>query len=1049
MENSSQDFAQADGSFRLSAVLEASVGPSSGTAAPPHTLERILDVVAQRAHEPSVRSRGGSFTYEQLLERARRWATALAEVPGSTRVAVALDRSSEYLPILLGAWWCGQSVVPLDVTVPEHRLRGLFTDSGAQTIVADTSPEWAPQGVHVVSPASVLETPPTESAPRFSDVAYVIFTSGSTGAPKGVEVSHSALSRKIASIAETIGFSAGDLFFAHHAFSADISLKEVLMPLTVGGIVYVATGDERELPRGMMEAIRATAPDIMLISPTGARMLVEAGWEGRKEMKLGVGGEKLPVELARALRPLVKDVTNGYGPTEACIGCMLHVVTDEDLADELASIPIGRPMHDARTYVLRSDRTLAGIGEAGELAIGGLHLANGYVNRAEETRAKFVEIDVGGQRERVYLSGDQVRWTRRWLIEFIGRNDHQVKLYGTRIELGEIAAAVTEAQDVREAIADVVDGGIVAYLLSDGPKADVAAAAAARARAVLPALMRPTHYVVVAKWPVTSSGKLDRQTLRRQLEQRDNDGLRRDILALLARDDVPAEARLDDLGANSLFYAALRARLRANGIDVDYRTLYAQDTVADLLSLASARMPAHGARSLAATAVEFEKTRDGDLVATHTAFEFAAAHFNRHVSYGTELLWARFDRAASIRDLREAWRRTCTAIPVLRAHVDGFDGGMRWRVPPDTAPPLALVEVADGTLGAQLQRVADAEFERGIDPIVGSLIRATLVRERGGAIGVVMAWHRLHIDRESMLRSLEHWCSALSAPVEPCPWVVSGEVNGAEPTTDFVQMMKKSEPIPSLPTLPVRALASSGKLVHSVRTWIRVAASLGEGVKFVPKSEAFENAKPNFFDGLRRFASVEPRTYAAQLSPAALDHVREATKRLKVPVTAVILGAIARAVAQWTTRSKVYPAITMRAPDFEVGRAVGQLARTIPAVLTPEDDTLDSYFIASARCIEVAFDQRHVPVARYTPLLPGLPPWAEFVFNAINHPVIEEGRRGLTVIGARTGPTILTQFCYFDGGHFDVHFDATLVDEQRIRGVLDSATESLEALGQR
>jgi amino acid adenylation domain-containing protein len=999
------------------------------------------------ASKVCLRSIAGSLSWGELFERAARWAAVL-EASAKPRVALALerDKSFDHIAAMLGGWWAGKCLVPLDTSSPPDRLAGMFGTCGADTLIADAPPPWLPAGARALTPADASRTGPTSRPARPAEMAYVIFTSGSTGTPKGVEVAHRALATKLASLVLASDMTPSSRVLAHHALSADISLMETLGPLAGGGEVYLATGHERRLPEGLLALLSRYEPDLMFISPTGLRMLLDAGWEGSPALTLDVGGEQLPLDLARRVFSRVRRLFNGYGPTEACIKCAHRLVSEDDLRPgDTESIPFGRPLHDVRMFVLRKGGELASRGEIGELAIAGPHLAAGYVGSEAATREKFGSLDAGGESLRIYRTGDLVRWTSSLQLEFMGRADDQVKLHGTRVELAEIAHVVSAPHEVREAVCMVIDGGIAAFLLSDAPPDRAVAAAKESAARLLPDTVRPAEYVVVDRWPLTPSGKLDRVRLqaaaREHAVEAEDHGVERILAGLLGVSVIEPESSLADLGVDSLVLVTLHAKIRAAGIEMSFPELYTAQTLAELVGRVKAKGKSRlvAPPSVASPPASVPSVRDGDVIEMTAAFELFVTRLN-YPHYGVDAMWFVYDGAPEASRLAQALGHACAAIPTLRARAEGVHGqGMRWRLDKSHAPLDYRPSVDDEGLEAALDAIAHQQFAAGISPLKDPLFRAFAVQSQTRT-GLGVVYHRLLMDWNSVQRAARGWLDALDGPIEERPWAIGADVAGTPPTEEFLRMLQMAGRVPSFPTRTAGELLRARQLLPLLRSLRRVVSGLGEVGPFAPSAPQYDDdaEKPSLIERLRSLSVLEPACEVITLTERELASVRARCDRLRVSPHAVILGAFARKVAAWLGSDQVFPTIVVDAYRPGQESAVGLCSSAVPTLLRPARDSTDAYVEAAMVCLQVAIENRHVPRGAYQDRLSGPPPWTQFVFLGKARADLAGGSRKLAMRGGLTSANMLPQVSYFPDGELLVHFDAGRFAPSRIREWLRS-----------
>jgi amino acid adenylation domain-containing protein len=565
-------------------------------------------VAVQAARTPTavaVESVGGSagrLTYAELEGRSNQLAHHLLRlgVRPEEPVALCTERSPAMVVALLAVLKAGAAYVPLDATYPRERLAYMLQDGGVGTVLTERDVEGLlPPGPRTLRldagwerVAQERDTPPdVDIGPEH--LAYTIYTSGSTGRPKGVEIRHGGVVRFLAAMRREPGLAAGDVLLSVTTLSFDIAALELLLPLAVGARVVLASRETVADGRRLAEAIRRCAATAMQATPATWRLLLESGWAGEPGLKILCGGEALPRQIADQLLERGASVWNLYGPTETTIWS-----TCARVLPGAGPVPIGRPIDGTRVYVLGGSFEPVPPGATGELLIGGAGVARGYHGRPDLTAERFVPDPWGAAGDRLYRTGDLARWLPDGRIQFLGRRDHQVKLRGHRVELGEIESCLASHPSVREAVVMARedrpgDQRLVAYLVPDGA-APTTSELRAFLRERLPEPLVPGSFVVVQAWPLTPNGKVDRKalpppagvearphpaTLRPGLERRIA-GVWREVLGL---DRVGANDNFFDLGGHSLLLGRVQARLREElGVEVSMIDLLRHPTVAAL-----------------------------------------------------------------------------------------------------------------------------------------------------------------------------------------------------------------------------------------------------------------------------------------------------------------------------------------------------------------------------------------------------------------------------------------------------------------------------------
>ncbi len=449
-------------------------------------LHQLFEAQAERSPDAVALSSGEeTMTYRRLNERANQLAHYLRGrgVGPDTVVGLCVERSPEMVSGILGVLKAGGAYLPLDPSYPRERLGFMLSDAGASVLL--TRERLLPLTAGCVAEAVCLDADRADISGESTqnpavaltgeNLAYVIYTSGSTGRPKGVMASHRAITNHLLWRQETYPLSTSDRFLHKASSSFDISVWEIMAPLTSGArLVLAAAGGQGD----SAYLVRAIAEQQVTMAHFGPPMLraflEEPGVEECRSLRhVFCGGEPLTPELAELFfSRLGARLHQQYGPTEATVDVTVWECAPGERRER---IPIGRPIGNARTYVLDADLRPVPIGVPGELYLGGRALARGYLNLPGLTAEKFIPDPFGaGAGERLYKTGDLVRYLPGGEIEFLGRLDQQVKVRGYRVELGEVEAALAAHPRVRESVVvareySPTDKRLVAYVV---PAAD-------------------------------------------------------------------------------------------------------------------------------------------------------------------------------------------------------------------------------------------------------------------------------------------------------------------------------------------------------------------------------------------------------------------------------------------------------------------------------------------------------------------------------------------------------------------------------------------------
>ncbi|WP_213947489.1 non-ribosomal peptide synthetase [Luteibacter sp. dw_328] len=555
----------------------------------------------------------GQLSYVELDEWAERIAAFLRTthgiVPGE-RVGHGMARSPAMLACLLGIMKAGAAYVALDHALPDDRLRYMLQDSGASVVLADTATALRLAGHRaaiVDVGATVWDAWPSDRGGHVvapDDLAYVIYTSGSTGVPKGTLNAHRGVCNRLHAMQRQFDLVASDRVMHKTPLGFDVSVWEMFWPWMVGATVVLAAPEGHKDPRYIENAASRHGVTVLHFVPSMLQMFLRAA-EPRRLVALRflmASGEAISRELQAesiAAFPGIR-LINHYGPTETAIEVSWWPF---DVLRPDGIVPIGRPIANTRLYVLDERGREQPIGVPGELHIGGVQVGQGYLNKPELTAERFVTRALHGSVERLYRTGDLARWLEDGQIQYLGRLDHQVKLRGVRVELGELEARLREHPLVADAVATVTgelaDQVLACYVVpAAGAAADTAAFMVQLRRSLvdtLPAYMQQCRFAMLDRLPLSANGKVDRQALP---PVHDIETIARDHVAASGVTeraltavwsqvlDTPV-ARIGttdnffDIGGNSLRTIALQVAVRsALGMDIAIADFFQYPTIA-------------------------------------------------------------------------------------------------------------------------------------------------------------------------------------------------------------------------------------------------------------------------------------------------------------------------------------------------------------------------------------------------------------------------------------------------------------------------------------
>jgi len=580
--------------------------------APP--LPRMFEEQAARTPDAeALVADGRRYTYAEVNARANRLAHHLRDlgVGPERTVGVHLARSAEMVVGLLAVLKAGGAFVPLEPSWPAERIAGIGRDARLTAVLTTPGGRGGLPG-GLTAPAVELDPGwaafdgrPSTDPPALADpdnLAYVIYTSGSTGAPKGAMIRHEAISNRLPWQQGLLGMTPDDAVLHKAPLTFDISVNEIFLPLVTGARLVVAErGTEGDTAHLLGLIARERVTFVYLVSSILGTMLErdDVATAGRSLRHVWCGGEVLTPELfARFRERLDATMYHGYGPAEATIGVTCQVYQGADPAE---GITIGRPNPNTRVHVLDAGMRPVPAGVAGELYIGGVPLARGYLGDPAKTAEKFVPDPFGTEPgARLYRSGDLARYRADGNIEFLGRADNQIKIRGVRVELEEIEAVAARHPAVRQAVV-LADGQhdatrLSAYCVAETGRPVTAEEVRDWLGRRLPEYMVPRDVHLLPAFPLMTSGKVDRTALAAGREpapavsapyEAPRSGTERVIAEVWAElfgvERVGARDNFFDLGGHSLLLARVQTQLeRRLGIEISMLDLFGHPTVAAL-----------------------------------------------------------------------------------------------------------------------------------------------------------------------------------------------------------------------------------------------------------------------------------------------------------------------------------------------------------------------------------------------------------------------------------------------------------------------------------
>ncbi|MFL5355870.1 amino acid adenylation domain-containing protein, partial [Archangium sp.] len=874
--------------------------------------------VARTPEAPAVAFGEETLTYAALDQRANKLAHHLRSlgVGPETRVGLCLERSLEVPVAMLAILKAGGAFVPLDPAYPAARLSFIFGDAGSSLLVTRKGLlASVPEGIRQVcldSETQALalqpDTAPTSGTGE-DNLAYVIYTSGSTGMPKGTLLVHRSLCNTALAAVTAHRFRPDSRVLQFASPTFDASVCEVFSTLLAGACLVLASREELlpDVPlRTLLEKHSVTAATL---TPS---VLAQLSAEGLPKLETIISaGEALPQAVARRWTK-GRTLLNAYGPTEVTICASISGPADPE------HLTIGRPFPNVTLYVLDGQLQPAPVGVPGELYVGGVGLARGYLGRPELTAERFIPHPFSTEPgARLYKTGDRVRYLANGNLEFLGRADTQVKVRGFRIEPGEVEAALLQHSAVREAVVvarEDVPGNkrLVAYVTGD---AQALGTESLRAflKERLPEHMVPAAFVPLPSLPLTSSGKLDRKALpapdaRPELKQafvaprNDVEQKLATIWAqVLGLQRVGIHDNIFELGGDSISSLQVISRARQVGLHLTPKQIFQRQTIAELAPLATAAQAIQAEQGVVTGPVPLTPIQraflESSLPKPH--------HFNQSV-----LLETREPVDAAL--LERALRKLVQHHDALRMRFVQENGG--WRQVNTglernaSVLQIDLSSVPEAEQAAALEAEA-AKVQASFELSEGLLLRAALFHRGPQRTGrLLLVAHHLVVDTVSWRTLMEDLDSAYKA-------LGQGREPALPPkTTSFKAWAERLE-----------AHARSEALEAELPYWL---------------SEARQQVRPLPVDqpgGVNSLASVRMVTAALDAAETRLL-LQEVPAAYRARINDVLLTALAQACAAWTGQSRMLVDLEGHGredifEDVDLSRTVGWFTSVTPVLL--------------------------------------------------------------------------------------------------------------------
>lgn len=701
------------------------------------------DQAAKYPDNIAVQYEGSALTYSEMNHRANQLAHYLQSqgVGPETLVGLFMERSLEMIIAIYGVLKAGGAYVPLDPEYPADRLAYIIAETQPPLLLtqAHLSQKLSKNDSKMICLDAQWEIIAKEESVNLDsgvtpeNLIYVIYTSGSTGKPKGVMNTHRGVYNRIYWMKDSYGPNSSDRFLQTTPFSFDASITELFLPFAVGAELLVARPQGQKDSAYLIGLIRSKKITTLDCVPSLLRILLEerdiAACQSIK--RVFCGGEALPSSLQNKFFEVLpaSSLYNLYGPTEAAVD-VIHWACVQD--SDHQKVPIGTPIANTQIYILDAQLNPVPIGTSGELHIGGIQVARGYLNRSDLTAERFI-LDPFSDQDgaRLYKTGDLARYLPDGTIEFLGRMDHQVKIRGFRIELGEIEIVLGGHPDVQQA--EVIayeyaagDESLIAFFSADRQDENLAEELRFYLKKKLPVYMIPSDFILLDEMPRLPNGKTDRKALNstiqsRRLTENYVDPFTRveKILAEMWRkilhiDRVGIRNNFFNLGGHSLLATQLISRIRDQyKVNLTMADLYSSGTI-EKLAKKIERTPKTSGDDHIPSITRVPRSGDEPVSFPQERVVFISTLSPDSLAYNTQAK-IHFTGELNMDALNHALNEIVERHEIYRTTFHIVDGHVRQRVHPPwqvQVPVSDLLSYPESQRAAYCDKVIDAEIKQ-------------------------------------------------------------------------------------------------------------------------------------------------------------------------------------------------------------------------------------------------------------------------------------------------------------------------------------------------
>ncbi|MFD2679425.1 amino acid adenylation domain-containing protein [Bacillus seohaeanensis] len=889
---------------------------------------------------------GNEYTYQEINNEANKIANYLKKigVKNGDFIGINIKRSKELIVSILGVLKAGGAYIPLDPSYPQDRIHYMLDKSNLNYLITQTPEQFKSETIRKIDLREV-ENESTEfiddsnHVTSGNDAAYMIFTSGSTGKPKGVVIEHKGLCNLVHAQKEIFTVKEEDRILQFASMSFDASVWEIFMGLANGATLCLMPEDFDNLD---IDFISFLTVNKITIGTFPASFLANINPEDVPELKkVIVAGERCPINVAKEWSKH-KEFWNAYGPSETTVCATVHKYHNEEI------IPIGRPIPNSEVYVLDEQMELVPVGVPGELYIGGIGLAREYFNDPVLTNKKFVKNPFKEGNERLYKSGDRVKYLPDGTIDFLDRIDNQVKIRGFRVELGEIENALLEIEGVSKAVVDLKTmenkhSKLVAYITLHKEKIISREGILSQLKDQLPGYMIPASIIELEQFPYTPNGKVDRKRLPApetiiKVSRSDNDSISpvqsklKDIWEeVLNKESIHIEDNFFELGGDSLLILKIISRAKERGLFFTPRVLYQNPTIKRLSEYVKENEEINSQHS----------SLEGEFSLSPIQEWFFERNLTDEHHWNFSMLFS-VSSQVDTDIVKQAVNRLYSYHDALRLNFKKVDGQVKQYYGDESYEmPFDIIEVGkDEDISTEINRIGSI-YQSSLD-VKSNLIRAVFIKTEGKENKLLLVIHHLVTD-----------------------WISGGII--FEDLSQIIQSLSVGEEI----KLPAKT--------HSFKGWIERLEEYSKRPDLLNETEFWLTVHTSNQPRIPLdFSKGENIRNSVDEISIVLD--RETTKRLlhvgleelNSKLDKVLLACVIKAVMEWSNQTSVLIDIDSHGREdifnnMDISRTVGWFTNLYPFLYTGREDKSieDTVYSVGERMEEIPNNGLGYGVLRY------------------------------------------------------------------------------------